>query len=107
MCLALGADTDWPSALINLPTELHQMRPLQFEIVTAGSPNRAWKSFMQRYHYLGYKPLAGAQMRYLVRSPNTEPLALLSFGAAAWKIVPRTRSLVGAARPISTICRWW
>ena len=55
---------------------------------------------MQRYHYLGYKPLPGAQIRYLVFGSLTSPsklsprdptplLAALGFGAAAWSIAPR------------------
>ena len=43
---------------------------------------------MDRYHYLGYTPLAGAQLKYLVYS-GERLLALLGFGASAWKIAPR------------------
>lgn len=47
-----------------------------------------WNEFVDRYHYLGYTPLPGAQMRYFVKSEGTI-LALLSFSAAAWKTAPR------------------
>ena len=50
-----------------------------------------WNSFIERYHYLGYSPLPGAQIRYLVQSADGEPLALLGFGTAAWKTAPRDR----------------
>ncbi|MGA2108218.1 MAG: Druantia anti-phage system protein DruA, partial [Syntrophorhabdales bacterium] len=40
------------------------------------------------YHYLGYTPLPGAQLRYLIRS-HGQVLALLGFSAAAWKVAPR------------------
>jgi hypothetical protein len=40
------------------------------------------------YHYLGHKPLPGAQLRYFVYSGN-QPVALLGFGAAAWQTAPR------------------
>ena len=43
---------------------------------------------IERYHYLGHKPLPGAQLRYLVYSSN-QPVALLGFGAAAWMCAPR------------------
>ncbi len=33
--------------------------------------------------------MPGAQIRYFVRSAEGEPLAVLGFGAAAWKIAPR------------------
>ena len=47
-----------------------------------------WNEFIDRYHYLGYKTLPGAQLRYFVKSEGTI-LALLGFGAAAWKTAPR------------------
>ncbi len=39
---------------------------------------------------LGYKPLPGAQLRYFACS-ESRILALLGFGAAAWKTAPRDR----------------
>ena len=42
-------------------------------------------------HYLGFTPMPGAQLRYFVRSAEGEPLAVLGFGAAAWKTAPRDK----------------
>jgi hypothetical protein len=47
-----------------------------------------WNELVESYHYLGYKPLPGAQIRYLIFSGEAL-LALLGFGAAAWKVAPR------------------
>jgi Domain of unknown function (DUF4338) len=47
-----------------------------------------WNEYIDRYHYLGYAPLPGAQMRYFVKSED-QIFALLGFGAAAWKCAPR------------------
>jgi len=47
-----------------------------------------WNEYIERYHYLGYSVLPGAQMRYLVRSDD-HVLALLGFSASAWKVSPR------------------
>lgn len=47
-----------------------------------------WNEFIDRYHYLGYTPLPGAQLRYFVRA-GAMTVALLGFGAAAWKTSPR------------------
>jgi hypothetical protein len=55
-----------------------------------------WNEYIERYHYLGYKPLPGAQMRYFVRSGN-DIIALLGFGASAWKTAPRD-SFIGWTR---------
>jgi hypothetical protein len=50
--------------------------------------SRLWNAFVQRYHYLGYRPIPGAQLRYFVRAEG-QIVALLSFGASAWKVQPR------------------
>lgn len=61
---------------------------LLFLPVATSQDSKLWNELIHRYHYLGYKPLPGAQMRYMVR--NTERLlAILGFGAATWKTAPR------------------
>jgi len=47
-----------------------------------------WNGLVDRYHYLGYTPLPGAQMRYLIRWEGGV-LGALGFGAAAWKVAAR------------------
>ncbi len=52
---------------------------------------RLWNELIERYHYLGYKPLPGAQIRYLVYAGQQRStlLAAVGFGASAWKVAPR------------------
>lgn len=50
---------------------------------------RLWNELVARYHYLGYSPLPGAQLRYFIQSPKDQILGLFGFGAAAWKCQPR------------------
>lgn len=57
-----------------------------------------WNEFIDRYHYLGYKTLPGAQLRYFVKA-NNRILALLGFGAAAWKTAPRDK-YIGWDKPM-------
>lgn len=47
-----------------------------------------WNEYIDRYHYLGYGRLPGAQLRYIARASG-RVVALLGFGAAAWKTAPR------------------
>ena len=56
--------------------------------VEGKKPSHLWREYIHRYHYLGYTPLPGAQLRYMVRGKG-EVVALLGFGAAAWKTAPR------------------
>ena len=65
-------------------SELH-LRPL-----AKGAEAALWREYVDRYHYLGYTPLAGAQLRYLVLS-GPQVLAVLGFAACAWKVAPRDR----------------
>jgi hypothetical protein len=47
-----------------------------------------WNGLIDRYHYLGYQPLPGAQIRYLIRWQGGV-LGAMGFGAAAWKVAAR------------------
>lgn len=60
---------------------------LTTEIAGPGT-SALWNEYIDRYHYLGYTPLPGAQIRYFVKSED-QILALLGFSAAAWKCAPR------------------
>jgi hypothetical protein len=62
---------------------------LQLLPVRTPQHSSLWNELIQRYHYLGYQPLPGAQIRYLIFSATSQLLAALGFGAAAWKVAPR------------------
>jgi len=63
---------------------------LRLSPVTDKPASRLWNGLIDRYHYLGYRPLPGAQLRYLVES-DQGLLGALGFGAAAWKVAARDR----------------
>jgi len=63
---------------------------LRIEPVLSRRQSHLWNEYVDRYHYLRYQPLGGAQLRYFVWSEN-RPLALLGFAAAAWKVQARDR----------------
>lgn len=65
---------------------------LNLELVAKGRESALWNAYVQRHHYLGHQPLPGAQLRYFVRSGN-EIVALLGFGAGAWKTKPRDQAI--------------
>ncbi len=67
-----------------------KLLPLRLEPVVKKSQSRLWNEYIQRYHYLGHKPLPGAQVRYIVYSQDNI-VALLGFGAAAWQTAPRDK----------------
>jgi hypothetical protein len=69
---------------------VHELSALTLRQVTSTANSRLWNEYIARYHYLGYTPLSGSQLRYNVFAGD-ELLALLSFGASAWKLAGRDR----------------
>jgi hypothetical protein len=67
---------------------VHEVSEPRIQRVSGRVSSRLWNDYIQRYHYLGHSPLPGAQLRYFV-SINAQTVALLGFGAAAWKTAPR------------------
>ncbi len=68
---------------------LSELSELEVSVVSRGEPgSRIWNEAVARFHYLGYAPMSGAQLRYLVRAGG-ELVAALSFGASAWRLAPR------------------
>ena len=69
---------------------VNELGILSLQIVTDRATSRLWNEYIQRYHYLGYSPLSGSQMRFNVYAEE-QLVALLSFGACAWKLAGRER----------------
>jgi hypothetical protein len=83
--LAPDAQGDLPFAR---PDTLEGIGELHLRLVNTKAASKTWNEAIARYHYLGYVPLAGAQLRYLVEA-DCGLVAALSFGASAWKCAPR------------------
>jgi len=68
---------------------VNQLAHLQLQMVNKTN-SFLWNEYIERYHYLGYTPLPGAQLRYFITA-NGQILALTGFGAAAWQTSPRDK----------------
>ena len=83
-----------PTAATDAQTPLlqpvHELDALTLRPVTGTAPSRLWNEYIARYHYLGYTPMSGSQMRYNV-FVGERLVALLSFGSSAWKLAGRER----------------
>jgi len=77
-----------PGFPVHLP--VHMMSDLHLELVGTKKASGLWNEYIDRYHYLGYTKLPGAQLRYFATFEGQE-IALFGFGAAAWKVQPRDR----------------
>jgi len=83
--VSLTPRTD-PGTIIEQPAGA--LTPLSLQRVQHKSDSRLWNEYIERYHYLGHKPLPGAQLRYFIHAQN-QLIALLGFGAAVWQTAPR------------------
>ncbi len=77
--------------------EAKDLTDLELEIVNGKGPSQLWNEYVDRYHYLGYTPLPGAQLRYFATARG-QVVALFGFGAAAWKTKPRDRYIGWTAK---------
>lgn len=64
------------------------LEPLRIRPIEGVQESLLVNELLDRYHYLGYQPLPGAQIRYVVHAAD-RMVAILGFGAAAWKTRPR------------------
>ena len=86
--LVRGPDV-WPEP-VPLGSTVGQLSGLRLEAVQDKRASRLWNGLIERYHYLGYTPLPGAQLRYLIHCDHGV-LGAIGFGAAAWKVAARDR----------------
>jgi len=73
-----------------LRTAAGDLRELRLDVLASRGDSLLWNEYVDRYHYLGYQPLPGAQLRYFARAEG-RLLACFGFGAAAWTTAPRDR----------------
>lgn len=74
--------------LFTIPSKVGAIDKLSVRPVDARKDSGLWNEAVSRFHYLGYTPLPGAQIRYLVEC-SAGLLGILGFGASAWKVAPR------------------
>lgn len=86
--LAAPAKQSWD----NQPVEasLKELELLQIQEVSAQAPaRRQLRSALASFHYLSYRASVGENLQYSVCDNRQRLLAVLVFGAAAWKCAPR------------------
>ena len=79
---------EWPSAAGVVTGSVSDLGTVELVPVADRETSALWNGLIDRYHYLGYQPLPGAQIRYLIRC-SAGVLGAIGFGAAAWKVAAR------------------
>jgi len=76
---------------------LGDLQPITLVPARSQSERALWRELIGRYHYLGYKPAFGAQLRWTIEgtspgegvSPERQILGCLQVSSPAWKMAPR------------------
>ena len=79
-----GVELDAPA------TKITQIEQLEVVLVSDKQLSAQWNKLVSEHHDLGYRPLAGAQLRYLIRSEHGF-VAALGFRSAALRSKARDR----------------
>lgn len=83
-----------PTAAINaqgpINQPVHEIGRITLEVVSGTIASRLWNEYVARYHYLGYTPMSGSQIRYNVFA-GEQLVACISFCACAWKLKEREK----------------
>jgi hypothetical protein len=88
--LAAPAPRSWPTDPIQ--GSLAEVGPVELREVSSEAGGRAQaRAFLAQYHYLGWRLPVGQNLQYVARSQDGDLLAVVVFGAAAWKCAARDR----------------
>ena len=70
---------------------LADLVPITLCLADRGAERALWQTLLQRYHYLSFTTRVGKSLNYLAFDRQARPVAVLLFGAAAWKVAGRDR----------------
>jgi hypothetical protein len=65
------------------------LQPVTLELVGTLAQRRAVAQLLQRHHYRGFAGAVGENVQYLARDTRGRELAVMVFGAPAWKVAAR------------------
>jgi hypothetical protein len=78
-----------------LPAPIHcrleLLQPVSLERVEALGERQQARELLAQYHYRGFNGAVGENIQYLAQDVRGRDLALMVFGAAAWKVAARDR----------------
>ena len=80
-----------PSTPASIDSSLESLRPVSLELAHTAGLRRRVRQLLAQYHYRGFHGAVGENVQYLVRDVRGRELAVLVFGAAAWKVAARDR----------------
>ena len=70
---------------------LASLQPVSLELAHTSALRRRVGHLLAQYHYRGFNGAVGENIQYLARDVRGRELAVMVFGAAAWKVAVRDR----------------
>jgi hypothetical protein len=74
------------------------LQPVSLEQVQSLGGRRRVQALLSQYHYRGFNGAVGQNIQYLARDVQGRELAVMVFGAAAWKVADRDRFIGWSAQ---------
>jgi hypothetical protein len=74
-----------------IESPLASLQPVSLELAHSTSLRRRVAHLLRLYHYRGFHGAVGENVQYLARDVRGRELAVMVFGAAAWKVAVRDR----------------
>jgi len=70
---------------------LQLLQPVSLELLEGPGARHQVREWLAQYHYRGFNGAVGENLQYLARDVRGRELAIMVFGAAAWKVAVRDR----------------
>jgi hypothetical protein len=74
-----------------LESTLRSLQPVGLELAHTPFLRQQIRQWLSQYHYRGFSGAVGENVQYLARDGQRRELAVMVFGAAAWKLAVRDR----------------
>jgi len=78
-----------PASAAPIDCPLRSLQPLRLELAQDLPLRRHVARLLAQYHYRGFNGAVGENLQYLARDRHGRELAVMVFGAAAWKVAAR------------------
>lgn len=80
-----------PATSTPIADKLASLQPVSLELAHTPELRRRVRQLLAHYHYRGFNGAVGENVQYLARDVRGRELAVMVFGAAAWKVAVRDR----------------
>lgn len=94
------------SSSASIAASLATVQPVSLEQVDGRPQRRRATELLKRHHYRGYSGAVGENLQYLVKDRLGRELAVMVFGAAAWKVASRDAFIGWSMSQRQASLRW-